>query len=116
MPNYLLLYRLTSTDSLSLRLRKRIFIKQTENAIRSTFCPVLSKKQQNSSCLVCTGSEDFGVYLYDMENDEKPLINKLEGHSAPVKDVAFNYDQSLLASGDLNGTVIIWKTNNNSQS
>ena len=35
-----------------------------------------------------------------MENDEKPLINKLQGHSAVVKDVSFNYDQSLLASAD----------------
>jgi WD40 repeat protein len=113
MPNYLLLYRLTSTDSLSLRLRKRIYIKQSEHSIRSNFCPVLSKKQHNN-CLVCTGSEDGGVYLYDMENDEKPLINKLQGHSSPVKDVAFNYDQSLLASGDFNGTVIVWKTNNQS--
>lgn len=112
-PNYLLLYRLTSTDSISLRLRKKIFIKQTEHSIRSTFCPVSSKAMQ-ASCLVCTGSEDGGVYLYDLENDERPLINKLQGHSSPVKDVAFNYDQSLLASGDFNGTVIVWKTNNQS--
>jgi len=59
----------------------------------------MSKKQQNS-CLACTGSEDCGVYIYDMENDGSPLINKLQGHSAPVLDVGFNYDQSLLASGD----------------
>ena len=39
-----------------------------------------------------------------MENDEKPLINKLQGHSSPVLDVGFNYDQSLLASGDNNVT------------
>ena len=97
MPNYLLLYRI---DSVSLRLRKRVCIKQSETAIRSTFCPVTSKRA-SSSCLVCTGSEDFCVYIYDMEADEKPLVNKLQGHSSAVKDVAFNYDQSLLASGDL---------------
>ena len=42
-----------------------------------------------------------------MENDEKPLINKLQGHSSPVLDVGFNYDQSLLASGDNNVTHFI---------
>lgn len=117
MPNYLLIYRLDSKDTFSLRLRKRVCIKQSEHALRSTFCPISNfKKQSNSSvsCLVCTGSEDFGVYIYDMENDEKSLINKLNGHSAVVKDVGFNYDQSLLASGDSSGTVIIWKTNNQS--
>jgi WD40 repeat protein len=133
MPNYLLLYRLLIVDNLTLKLRKRICIKQNEHSIRSTFCPVVTKKQANS-CLICTGSEDSGVYVFDMENDEKPLINKLQGHSSPVLDVGFNYDQSLLASGDNNvnnfvfifyleinfivlliffkGTVIVWKTNN----
>lgn len=98
MPNYLLLYRLINTNEL--KLRKRICIKQNEHAIHSTFCPILSKKQIQQNCLVTSGSEDFGVYIYDMENDEKPLINKLQGHSAVVKDVSFNYDQSLLASAD----------------
>jgi WD repeat-containing protein 13 len=98
-PNYLLLYRLLTTDNQTLKLRKKICIKQNEHSIRSTFCPVISKKQQNS-CLACTGSEDCGVYIYDMENDASPLINKLQGHSSPVLDVGFNYDQSLLASGD----------------
>ena len=102
MPNYLLLYRI---DSISIRLRKRVCIKQNVNSIRSTFCPASSKRQLNS-CLVCTGSEDFCVYIYDMENDERPLVNKLQGHSAVVKDVAFNYDQSLLASGDLQVTFL----------
>ena len=138
-PNYLLLYRLTGTNSLSLRLRKTIVIKQQASAIRSTFCPLpssvaaaastsgktrrvsssslLSNSSSNSMsggggpCLVCSGSEDHGVYLYDMENEERPLVNKLHGHSATVKDVAFNYDQTLLASGDDNGIVIVWKTN-----
>jgi WD40 repeat protein len=114
-PNYLLLYRLVNDDNQALKLRKKICIKQSEHSIRSTFCPVMisSSKRQQMNCLTCSGSEDFGVYIYDMENDEKPLINKLQGHCAPVLDVGFNYDQSLLASGDNQGTVIVWKTNGN---
>lgn len=116
LPNYLLIYRLDSKDASSLRLRKRVCIKQSEHALRSTFCPITNfKKQPNTtSCLVCAGSEDGNVYIYDMENDDKSLINKLQGHSVVVKDVGFNYDQSLLASGDMNGTVIVWKTNSQS--
>lgn len=119
LPNYLLIYRLNNQDTNSLKLRKRVCIKQSEHALRSTFCPLTNFRKNTPStgvspCLVCTGSEDFGVYIYDMcESDEaKCLINKLQGHSSVVKDVGFNYDQSLLVSGDLNGQVIIWKTNN----
>ncbi len=105
MPNYLLTYRLNSSDQNSLRLRKRVCIKQADHVIRSTFCPLAGpvNKKSGQSCRVCSGSEDFGVYIYDMEDDENGgFVNKLQGHEAVVKDVAFNYDQSLLASGDLN--------------
>ncbi len=105
LPNYLLLYRLNNNDANSLKLRKRVCIKQSEHSIRSTFCPIshslFKKLNNNSACLACTGSEDFCVYIYDMESEDKSLINKLQGHLAPVKDVAFNYDQTFLASGDL---------------
>lgn len=42
------------------------------------------------------------MYLLDIERESgrTPLVNKLQGHSAPVLDVAFNYDESFLASGD----------------
>jgi WD40 repeat protein len=63
--------------------------------------------------VVCTGSEDACVYLYDMERDDKPLVNRLQGHSSTVLDVSFNYDESLLASGDSGGTVIVWRRENN---
>ena len=32
-----------------------------------------------------------------------------QGHIATVLDVSFNYDESMLASADSIGTVIIWK-------
>jgi WD repeat-containing protein 13 len=116
MPNYLLLYRIiinntNPTINGTLKLRKRICIQQANTQIRSSYCPLLTKKNINKNvCFVCSGSEDGCVYFYDMENDENPLLNKLQGHSSTVKDVAFNYDQSFLASGDVNGSIIIWKT------
>ena len=45
-------------------------------------------------------SEDMAVYFFDVERAEKPCVNKLLGHSAPVLDVCWNYDESLLASCD----------------
>lgn len=56
-----------------------------------------------------SGSEDMCVYFFDIGKDSKPCVNKLLGHSAPVLDVCFNCDESLLASCDEQGLVIIWK-------
>jgi len=36
-------------------------------------------------------------------------VNILQGHHHPVLDVAWNNDETLLASSDSGGTVIVWK-------
>lgn len=69
---------------------------------RNVFLPL-----SRPSCAV-TGSEDQCVNFFDVER-AKPLLNKLQGHSAAVLDVCFNYDESLLASSDALGMVILWK-------
>lgn len=56
-----------------------------------------------------TGSEDACVYFFDVERNTKAIVNKLQGHSGPVLDVSFNCDESLLASSDATGMVIIWR-------
>jgi len=102
-----LLFKTSPTDG-SLTLKTKFPIKQRGQLIRSTFCPLISFRQ--GACVV-SGSEDMNVYFFDTERDSRPCVNKLQGHSAPVLDVCFNYDESLLASCDANGTVIIWKRN-----
>ena len=62
-----------------------------------------------TSYFTVSGSEDMCVYFFDIGKDSKPCVNKLLGHSAPVLDVCFNCDESLLASCDEQGLVIIWK-------
>ena len=61
-------------------------------------------------CVVVSGSEDMCVYLFDVERSaERACINTLAGHSAAVLDVSFAHDESLLASADEQGMVIVWK-------
>lgn len=60
-------------------------------------------------CNTVTGSEDGCVYFFDVERNTKAIVNKLQGHGGPVLDVSFNCDESLLASADSTGMVIIWR-------
>ncbi|KAI0220358.1 WD repeat-containing protein 13 [Lamellibrachia satsuma] len=103
--NALCLFRITSNDG-ALLLKRKFPIKQKAHHVRSTFCPLISFRQ--GACVV-TGSEDLCVYFFDVQKEGKPCVNKLQGHSAPVLDVCFNYDESMLASCDSLGIVIIWK-------
>ena len=51
----------------------------------------------------------FLVYIYDIDREIRTLINKLQGHCSTVFDVSFNADESLLASSDQQGLVIVWQ-------
>lgn len=103
--NALLLYSVQGSDG-SLALKRKFHVKhRCRTPVRSSFCPIMSFRQ--GACIV-TGSEDQCVNFFDVER-AKPLLNKLQGHSAAVLDVCFNYDESLLASSDAQGMVILWK-------
>ncbi|XP_070579907.1 WD repeat-containing protein 13-like isoform X2 [Ptychodera flava] len=103
--NSLCLFRIIDSEG-GLQLKRKFALKHRGDNIKSIFCPLMSFRQ--GACVV-SGSEDMCVYFFDVERANKPLVNKLQGHSAPVLDVSFNYDESLLASSDADGLVIIWK-------
>lgn len=46
------------------------------------------------------------------KSGSKAIVNVLQGHSTAVLGVSFNYDESLLATSDLQGLVIVWKKDN----
>jgi len=112
-----------------LSVRKRFSIRQKSLTLHSSFCPVVSQRQ--GFCIV-SASEDmcgkrkqtfhhkqftvylsfFVVYLYDIDREIRTLINKLQGHCSAVFDVSFNSDESLLASCDQQGLVIVWQRDN----
>ncbi|MCL4128006.1 UNVERIFIED_CONTAM: hypothetical protein GTU68_050333 [Idotea baltica] len=103
--NGLFLYRITDDDG-GLKLKKRIWVPHLSQPVQSTFSPIMSFRQ--GTCVV-SGSEDCQVWILDIGRDSNPSINKLQGHPAPVLSVSFNYNESLLASSDASGLVIIWK-------
>jgi len=98
------LCRILETGALT--LRRKYAIINTQYNVRGSFCPLICLR--DGACIV-TGSEDKIVYIFDVTRDTKPCVNKLQGHSAAVLDVAWNYDESLLASCDSDGYVILWK-------
>ncbi|XP_065836959.1 WD repeat-containing protein 13-like isoform X2 [Oscarella lobularis] len=89
----------------TLQLKRQFSISHSTKDIRSAFCPLMSFRE--GACVV-TGSEDMSVYFFDVVREARTCINKLQGHSAAVLCVCWNYDESLLASCDEEGTVIVW--------
>ena len=124
-PNNLLLFRILSKPLGALQLRRSIALAAEpspplprpsaasslsaalEFPVRSNFCPLMSFSE--GACVI-SGSLDCGVNFFDVARDSaRPCVNRLLGHAAPTLDVAFNYDESLLASCDATGLVIAWK-------
>ncbi|XP_044259302.1 WD repeat-containing protein 13-like [Tribolium madens] len=94
----------------TLQLKKSFQNRQQKHIVRSTFCPIMSFRQ--GACVV-TGSEDGSVYFVDVEKvGNRAVVNTLQGHASAVLGISFNYDESLLATSDLQGLVILWKKGN----
>lgn len=104
--NSLYLFRIADREG-NLVLKKRFDVVHTQYSVKSTFCPIMSFRR--GVCVV-SGSEDSCVYFLDIEGHaEHPVVNKLQGHASPVLGVSFSYDESLLATSDVSGLVIIWR-------
>lgn len=63
-----------------------------------------------------TSSEDSCVYFLDIEKESNCTIKKLQGHACVTLGVAFNYDETILATSDVQGIIIIWSRQNQQQS
>ncbi|EFN83867.1 WD repeat-containing protein 13 isoform X2 [Harpegnathos saltator] len=101
--NMVLLYHVVDSHG-SLCFWRKYPIKHRYYSLRSTFCP------QMGACLIATGSEDGAVHLLDCAREGKSArINRLHGHATSTITLSFNYDESLLASADHDGLVILWR-------
>jgi len=120
-PNNLLLFRILSKPLGALQISRSIALSESpppslsssasvdalDLPVRSNFCPLMSFSE--GACVI-SGSLDCGINFFDVARDSaRPCVNRLLGHAAPTLDVAFNYDESLLASCDASGLVIVWK-------
>ncbi|MGL1889164.1 MAG: High-affnity carbon uptake protein Hat/HatR [Reichenbachiella sp.] len=55
---------------------------------------------------IAFGDEEGDIVLWDLEDNR--VIKKLTGHSATITDLEYSKDNSLLASGSLDGTAKLW--------
>ncbi|GAB4820749.1 hypothetical protein N2152v2_007795 [Parachlorella kessleri] len=105
----LLLYRLHGKGSHRLELKCEAAVgRQSSHKVRAALCPAVPLEQPE---VVAMGGEDCAVHLYDISQRRKQplLLAQLRGHSAPVLDVCWSFDEALLASCDSQGTVVVWK-------
>jgi len=103
--NYLLLYKVT--DNLgALALHRKFPVVHSKLGVRSTFAPLMSYR--SGECVV-SASEDGGVFFFDVARTVSKCINKLQAHSCAALAVAFNFNESYLATSDESGLVIVWK-------
>lgn len=101
----LLLFNIT--DQLgALSLVRKFPVVHSNLGLRSAFAPIMSFR--SGDCVV-SASEDGAVYFFDLSRSSSTSVNKLEAHSCPALAVAFNFDESLLATSDTSGLVIVWK-------
>ena len=76
--------------------------------IRAEFCPLSIIHDQIASTLSIVSGSKSGSVLFFTSKCDQPF-NALQGHERGVLAATFNYDESLLATSDENGVVIIWK-------
>ncbi|XP_020709859.2 WD repeat-containing protein 13-like [Athalia rosae] len=101
--NSVCLYRIIDNQG-TLSLWRKYPVKHRQYLVRSTFCP------QMGACLIATGSEEGAIHLIDSSREGSgACVNRLQGHAAPTLALSFNYDESLLATADHQGLIIVWR-------
>ena len=83
---------------------------QASIKVRASLCPTASADHPEALLM---GGEDGLVHVLDASRwsrrgEQLPVVAELAGHAAPVADVAWSYDESLLASCDRAGKVVLW--------
>lgn len=95
-----------------LEKQNKLDLHLTSNGTQPDLCPAVVcplSSIQDIPRLV-TGSSDCNVYVMDLSSGSKPVVvSTLRGHRAPLKAVGLSFDENILASGDKDGKLIIWK-------
>lgn len=72
---------------------------------KSVFTGALSK----SGLLAATGGEDDIAYVWSVENGD--VVLECTGHKDSVTEVAFNFNDQYIATGDMCGLIQVWSLN-----
>ncbi|KAG1682604.1 Angio-associated migratory cell protein [Nymphon striatum] len=75
----------------------------------SVFCCDIDKYGLHS----VTGGEDDKAYVWDIKTGD--VVMECAGHTDSIVFVKFNFDSTLLATGDMSGKIKIWKSENRSE-
>ncbi|KNC50986.1 TKL/DRK protein kinase [Thecamonas trahens ATCC 50062] len=105
-------FRVSSSGSVFTPLTQ-FLVFQTNLALRAKFCPTASL--DNLGLCFTVGSEAGAVTVYSTsadrdDADDGPrteLVTRLDGHAAAVVDLAWSADGRWLASGDVDGRVLV---------
>ncbi|KAL3135572.1 hypothetical protein ABBQ38_006052 [Trebouxia sp. C0009 RCD-2024] len=108
LDGHLSLFKLADAAAGKLEVISTVEVPRAARKIRATFCPKVHITEPE---YIVMGGEDSSVYIYDISKPSlgPSVITRLQGHMAPVVDVSWSYDETLLASCDCDGAVIIWK-------
>ena len=62
----------------------------------------------DGTILVGPGNDmwSYSIQLWDVEKDKR--LEKLSGHTEPIETLKFSHDGKILASGSMDGTVLLW--------
>lgn len=83
---------------------------QTSDKVLLSLCQLASRN------LLCTGSTDRQVALWDLGASESNIALTLSGHGGPVSSVcAHPTNPTMLASGSYDGTVRVWDARSEKQ-
>ena len=87
---------------INLNVRHRVKVAHSLLPLKSCFSP-------SDSGYLISGSEDKGVYVFSLAKGSNYKMHVLHHHQVPVVAVASNLQDTLLASADSLGRIVLWR-------
>jgi WD40 repeat protein len=84
-----------------------ISVQQFDGHSESIYSIDINPKIKN---MLVTGGGDDKALLWTFEEDKFKILHEFKGHKETVSNVAFSVDGTLIATGDEEGVVNIWTT------
>merc|ERR1712100_803213 len=86
----------------NLAVRHRVRVAHSLLPLKSCYSP-------SGQGYMISGSEDKEVYIYSLAKSSKYKLQNLKHHQVPVIAVAVNLQDTILASADALGKIVLWR-------